>query len=48
MGIMAGGAAGGTAIGVAPGTRWMAAKIFADPVGTNAAEASASVIHQAF
>lgn len=31
-GIIVGGSAGGTAIGVAPGARWIAAKIFSDPV----------------
>lgn len=30
MGIMVGGSAGGTAIGVAPGAQWIAAKIFPD------------------
>jgi subtilisin family serine protease len=30
MGLMVGGAAGGTAIGVAPGAQWIAAKIFDD------------------
>jgi subtilisin family serine protease len=48
MGILTGGDAGGTAIGVAPGSRWIAAKIFADPVGTGEPEASTSAIHQAF
>jgi len=30
MGLLVGGAAGGTAIGVAPGARWISVKIFAD------------------
>jgi subtilisin family serine protease len=43
MGAVVGGEAGGTAIGVAPGAKWIAAKIFNDQgVATTAA------IHQAF
>ena len=34
MGLMVGGAAGGTSIGVAPGAQWIAAKIFPDSGGT--------------
>jgi subtilisin family serine protease len=43
MGIMVGGSSGGTAIGLAPGARWIAAKIFDD-----AGNSSLSVAHQAF
>ncbi len=43
MGIMVGGSAGGTAIGVAPGARWIAVKIYND-----AGVASLSGIHQGF
>jgi bacillopeptidase F len=43
MGIMVGGGDSGTAIGVAPGARWIAAKIFDDQGNT-----SVSVIHRAF
>jgi bacillopeptidase F len=43
MGLMVGGSAGGSAIGVAPGAQWIAAKIFDD-----AGLASTSAIHQAF
>jgi serine protease AprX len=43
MGIMVGGNAGGTAIGVAPGAQWIAAKIYDDHGNT-----SVSVIHEAF
>ena len=43
MGIMIGGSTGGTAIGMAPGAQWIAAKIFND-LGI----ASLSGIHQAF
>jgi len=43
MGVMVGGDAGGTAIGVAPDAQWIAAKIYND-AGTT----SYSVIHQAF
>jgi serine protease AprX len=43
LGVVAGGAAGGTAIGVAPGARWIAAKIYDD-----AGRSTVSVIHQAF
>lgn len=43
LGLAVGGAAGGTAIGVAPGARWIAAKVYDD-----AGRSSASVLHQAF
>lgn len=43
MAIMVGGDATGSAIGMAPGAQWIAAKIFND-----AGQASTSVIHQAF
>jgi len=43
MGIMVGGDSGGTAIGVAPGAKWIAVKIFND-----AGYASTSAIHQGF
>jgi bacillopeptidase F len=43
MGIMVGGSAGGTSIGVAPGAQWIAIKIFND-----ADETSLSIIHQGF
>lgn len=43
MAIMVGGAAGGTAIGMAPGARWIAAKLYND-----AGVASYSDIHLAF
>jgi VCBS repeat-containing protein len=43
MGIMVGGAAGGSAIGVAPGARWIAARIYDD-----AGRGTLSGIHQAF
>jgi serine protease AprX len=43
MGIMVGGDAGATSVGVAPGAQWIAAKIFNDS-GT----ATATAIHQAF
>jgi serine protease AprX len=43
MGLIAGGDAGGTAIGVAPGAQWIAVKIFND-----AGMASLSGIHQGF
>ncbi|MBT0653144.1 S8 family serine peptidase [Geomobilimonas luticola] len=43
MGIMVGGDAGGSFIGVAPGARWIAVKIFND-----AGDASDSVIHEGF
>jgi serine protease AprX len=42
-GIMVGGDAGGTSIGVAPGAQWIAAKIFNDQGGS-----TATAIHQAF
>ena len=41
--LMVGGSAGGSNIGVAPGARWIAVKIF-----NNAGEASLSAIHQGF
>jgi serine protease AprX len=43
MGLMVGGAASGTAIGVAPGARWIAVKIYDD-----AGNGTLSRIHQAF
>lgn len=43
MGVMVGGSAGGTAIGIAPGARWISAKIFND-----AGKATTSAIHLAF
>ncbi|MBP1152244.1 MULTISPECIES: Ig-like domain-containing protein [unclassified Methylocaldum] len=43
MGIMVGGSAGGTAIGVAPGAEWIAAKLFDD-----AGQAQFSDIHLSF
>ncbi len=43
MGVMIGGSASGTAIGVAPGARWIAVKIFND-----SGEASLSSIHLGF
>jgi bacillopeptidase F len=43
MGVMVGGSAGGTAIGVAPGAQWIAVKIFND-----AGVASLSAIHEGF
>jgi serine protease AprX len=43
MGIMVGGEAGGTSIGVAPGARWIAAKLFND-----AGQAQWSDIHLSF
>jgi serine protease AprX len=43
MGIILGGSAGGSAIGVAPGAKWVGVKIFND-----AGTATASVIHQGF
>jgi subtilisin family serine protease len=43
MGIMVGGSAGGTAIGVAPQAQWIAVKIFNDAGGS-----TASAIHQGF
>jgi subtilisin family serine protease len=43
MGVILGGAAGGTGIGLAPGARWIAAKVFDD-----AGVTSVSQIHQAF
>lgn len=43
MGVMVGGDAGGTAVGIAPGAQWIAAKIF-DDGGTT----TVSKIHQAF
>jgi bacillopeptidase F len=43
MGIMVGGSAGGTSIGVAPGAQWISTKIFDD-----ADETSLSSIHQGF
>jgi VCBS repeat-containing protein len=43
LGVIVGGDAGGTTIGVAPGARWIAAKIFND-----AGSATATAIHKAF
>jgi CSLREA domain-containing protein len=43
MGVMVGGAAGGSAIGVAPQARWIAARIFNDR-----GESTATAIHLAF
>ncbi len=43
MGVMVGGSAGGTAIGVAPGAKWIAAKIFNDQ-----GSATLTALHQAF
>ena len=43
MGVIVGGSAGGTAIGVAPGAKWIAVKIFSDR-GTS----TTSRIHQGF
>jgi subtilisin family serine protease len=43
MGVMVGGDAGGTTIGVAPDARWIAAKIFND-----AGSSTATAIHQSF
>ena len=43
MGVIVGGDAGGTSIGMAPGARWIAAKIFNDS-GT----ATSTAIHLAF
>jgi hypothetical protein len=43
MGVLVGGNAGGTAIGIAPGAQWMAAKVFND-----AGQAPFSVIHLGF
>jgi subtilisin family serine protease len=43
MGVMVGGDAGGTAIGVAPGARWIAVKIFND-----SGRATLSRIHEGF
>jgi len=43
MGLMVGGAAGGLAVGVAPGAQWIAVKIFND-----AGEASLSSVHMGY
>ena len=43
MGVIVGGDAGGTSIGMAPGATWIAAKIFDDNGG-----ATATAVHQAF
>ena len=43
MGVLVGGDAGGTTIGVAPGAQWIAAKIFNDR-----GKATSTAIHQAF
>lgn len=42
MGVLVGGSAGGTAIGVAPGAQWIAARIF-----NNANQATTLAVHQA-
>ena len=43
MGVMVGGDAGGTSIGMAPGARWIAARIFDD-----SGKSTATAIHSAF
>jgi subtilisin family serine protease len=43
MGVLVGGTAGGTAIGVAPGAQWIAAKVYDDMGNT-----TLSTLHQAF
>ena len=43
MGVMVGGATGGTSVGVAPGSKWIAAKIFNDHN-----QATTAGIHQSF
>jgi subtilisin family serine protease len=43
MGVMVAGDAGGTAVGVAPGARWIAARIFDDQ-----GQGTVSAVHQAF
>ena len=43
MGVMVGGSAGGTAIGVAPDAKWIAAKVFDDR-----SRSSATAVHQAY
>lgn len=43
MGVMVGGDAGGTTVGVAPGAQWIAVKIFKDVGGS-----TATAIHQGF
>jgi hypothetical protein len=43
MGVLVGGNAGGTAIGVAPGAQWIAVKIYND-----LGQSKSSIIHQAF
>jgi subtilisin family serine protease len=43
MGVMLGGDAGGSSVGVAPGAQWIAARIFNDQGGS-----SATAIHQSF
>ena len=48
MGIMVGGDAGGTAIGVAPGAQWIAVKIFKDAIYPNPPVAPISSIHLGF
>lgn len=45
MGVMVGGSAGGTAIGVAPDAQWVAVKIFND---SNPPITTISIIHQGF
>ena len=46
MGVMVGGSAGGTAIGVAPDAKWIAAKIFNDAFPNPTT--TVSIIHQSF
>ena len=48
MGLMVGGDATGTSIGVAPGAQWIGVKIFKDPVGNQLPEAPLSGIHLGF
>jgi serine protease AprX len=43
MGVLVGGSAGGTSIGIAPGAQWIAVKIF-----NNANQATLSAIHKGF
>ena len=43
MGIMVGGSAGGTSVGVAPGAKWIAARVFND-----SGSSTTTAIHQAF
>ncbi|MBI5840292.1 MAG: S8 family serine peptidase [Chloroflexi bacterium] len=43
MGVMLGGDAGGTSVGVAPGAQWIAARVFNDQGGS-----TATAVHQAY